>query len=170
MSGVQGYSRRDNGRVHAQFDFQGLLHLRQQLSAQAHRRGERWCVTRARTCLRRLRPLPRCLVRSSSQLGPRACSSLQGLAHDTLSTRVIFLGLYRPESCSKDDVISRVVERYHLRRLLDCENLRVIHWQGECKDCYYKRFAHTRVLQYLTDWTEAEFATRNHHVKCIVHE
>ncbi|EAT89740.1 hypothetical protein HBH56_018940 [Parastagonospora nodorum] len=48
-----------------------------------------------------------------------------------------------------------LVTKYHLRRLLDCERLRTVHWHG-----LWMTTEHERVLRGLANWVKAEFASR----------
>jgi hypothetical protein len=59
--------------------------------------------------------------------------------------------------------VEELVEKYRLRRLLDCMYLRKVHLDGK-----YYTSAPPKVLRDLADWLEAEFASKNHHIKCEV--
>lgn len=59
--------------------------------------------------------------------------------------------------------VSRLVEKYRLRRLLDCNQLRVIHWHG-----LYMIPESCQVLQNLADWIKAEFECHGRKIRCNV--
>jgi hypothetical protein len=65
--------------------------------------------------------------------------------------------VWRPQT------VANLVEKYRLRRLLDCKKLRKICWDGKTNGN-----GSVQVLQDLAEWVEAEFAAKNHHVECVV--
>lgn len=67
------------------------------------------------------------------------------------------------QDADRDRTVAVLVEKYRLRRLLDCGNLRKIHWAGR-----YGYGWPVRVLTDLANWVEAEFAKKNHRVETIV--
>jgi hypothetical protein len=60
--------------------------------------------------------------------------------------------------------VQELLEKYRLRRLLDCENLETVHLDG--KD--YGYCMAPEVLDHLADWIKAEFASKNREVNCFV--
>jgi hypothetical protein len=59
--------------------------------------------------------------------------------------------------------VEQLVEKYRLRRLLDCDKLRNIRWDGQ------REFgAAVPVLYDLADWVKSEFAKKNQRVECVV--
>jgi hypothetical protein len=59
--------------------------------------------------------------------------------------------------------VEELLEKYRLRRLLDCENLETVHLDG--KDYGYIA---PEKLDHLADWIKAEFASKNRQVNCFV--
>jgi hypothetical protein len=79
-----------------------------------------------------------------------------------------FLGVEKEDDDTKQAVyhphtVQQIVSKYRLRRLFDCARLRNIYWAGRTNGV-----ASVQLLQDLADWVEAEFASRNHEVACVV--
>jgi hypothetical protein len=97
------------------------------------------------------------------------------LAVDCPGLQVVQLKFWRssledktPIECSDSEwpephSVGYLVQRYRLRRLLDCKSLRYILWQGadSCRGSI-------EILQELADWMKVQFAKKNRVVGCSV--